>query len=295
MEISYVEHNDIDRQRYNSCIHYALNGRVYGYKWYLDATARSFDILVEGNYESVFPIVTNKNWAGKKTLYMPSFTPSLGLFSVHVLSQKRLQVFYDAIQERCDFVNATFSGPNTRNLNTAWNWNPVYNKILEINGKSYEQIAAEYPERLKVIFQNAQNNNLTLLGNQKLEKVADFMVKYFPNGKILQHPFLRIMYNALHRSWGWTTAIANQKGEYLATCGFIVSHGRTHLIAPTISSEGKKVNALDLLIDAAIRQSSNRQVILDFSQVELAYLDNFELQQERNFSAVKEPKFLGLV
>ena len=35
MDIHLVRREDIDKQLYNSCVHYATNGSIYGYDWYL--------------------------------------------------------------------------------------------------------------------------------------------------------------------------------------------------------------------------------------------------------------------
>lgn len=66
MDIRLIPQAEIDRQLYNSCVHFATNGNIYGYQWYLNNTARDWDVLVEGdNYVSVLPLPYGKNWLGQ--------------------------------------------------------------------------------------------------------------------------------------------------------------------------------------------------------------------------------------
>ena len=64
MEVRFVEHKDIDRPRWDGCVHYANNSLVYAYSWYLDnVSGEEWDALVEGDYESVMPLIPNhKIW-----------------------------------------------------------------------------------------------------------------------------------------------------------------------------------------------------------------------------------------
>ena len=56
MEIRFVKKEDIDKIKWNSCVHYAINGNIFGYMWFLDSVSKEWDALVEGDYESVLPL-----------------------------------------------------------------------------------------------------------------------------------------------------------------------------------------------------------------------------------------------
>ena len=297
MTLRYVAYDDIDRQLYNSCVHYALNGRAWGYKWYLDATARRFDVLVEGNYESVMPLVHDTTWSGRPRLYNPVFTPALGVFSVHVLSQKHMGYFLREADARFDVVDGIgFTGEPARNAEeVAWAWTDRRNYLLDVDGRDYEAIAGEYASDLLRSIARAEAADLLVHGNQKPERVAAFMVRHFPDGERLQHPLLRILYNALHRGWGWTTAVTDADGELLATNAFVFTHGRIASLAPCESPAGREVGALDLLFDYAIRQAAGRPVLLDFADAEPKRYERFGARPERFWETSKSTKLLGVL
>jgi len=296
MNITYVKHEDIDRQKYNSCIHYALNGRAWGYKWYLDATARRFDVLVEGEYESVMPLVWDTTWSGRKRLHNPVFTQALGLFSVHVLSQKRLGYFMREVDSRFDVIESGFTGePSRYEKDVNWTWQDERNQVLDVDGREYDTIAGEYSSDLLRVLDQSMSSNLLVHGNQKPEKVAAFMEKYYQNGEKLQHPMLRIIYNAMHRGWGWSTAVTDADGNWLASNVFVFTHGRISSLAPCESPAGKKVGALDLLFDYAIRQAAGRPISLDFVSTDQDQYSRFGASSERFWKAQKTSKLLGVL
>ena len=296
MRITHVAYEDIDRQKYNSCIHYALNGRAWGYKWFLDATARRFDVLVEGEYESVMPLVYDTNWMGRKRLYNPVFTPALGVFSVHVLSQKRMGYFLREADARFDKVDTYFTGEPSRNTDAVdWTWTDHRARVLDINGRDYDDIAVEYSSDVLRRLQLSDDANLLVHGNQKPEKVADFMAEHYADGQRQQHALLRILYQALHRGWGWTTAVTDREGELLATNAFVFTHGRIASLAPCVSPRGAETGALDLLFDYAIRQAAGRPLLLDFGTYDTDLATGFGASPELYWQATKSSKLLGVL
>ncbi len=296
MQIRYIPHEEIDRQLYNSCVHYAPNGRAWAYKWYLDATARRWGVLVEGEYESVMPLPSERTWSGRERLVLPPFTPALGVFSVHVLSQKRMGYFLREADARFEIVDFSFTGEPARNEELDdWHWRPERNYLLAVDSRPYEEIAQHYDSDLLRSLARADEANLLVHGNQKPERVAEFMAKHYRRGQTLQHPLLRILYNALHRGWGWTTAVTDQNGELLATNAFFFTHGRIASLAPTQSPAGAKVGALDLLFDYALRQAAGRPTTVDFVSTDAEQYTRFGAQPERYWGVQKEAKLLGVL
>ena len=296
MRLRYVPHAEIDRQLYNSCIHYALNGRAWGYKWYLDATARHFDVLVEGEYESVMPLVTSENWLKRMRLDQPVLTPGLGVFSVRVLSQKRLGYFLREAAARFDRVDLTFTGETAHGTgeDEDWEWTRGQNLAINIAGADYETLAAEFaPDTLRQIAL-ARKSDLLVHANLKPERVAAFVAEHLDDGQRLQHPMLRVLYNAMHRGWGWTSAVTDKAGQPLAAAAFVFTHNRVARVLDVESPAGKRVGALSLLYDYALRQSAGRQIVFDFaSGDERRY--GFGASPEALWHARKQSRLLGVL
>ncbi|MDP3354122.1 MAG: hypothetical protein Q8S44_10335, partial [Flavobacteriaceae bacterium] len=54
--IYYVKRQNLDIEKYDTCIDRALNSRIYAYSWYLDIVADHWDALILNDYEAVMPL-----------------------------------------------------------------------------------------------------------------------------------------------------------------------------------------------------------------------------------------------
>ena len=296
LQLRYVPYEDIDRQLYNSCVHFALNGRPWGYKWWLEATARRFDVLVEGEYESVMPLVWHESWLGRREVTMPVLTPGLGIFSVHVLSPKRVGYFLREVSARFDAIDQVFTaGESARAEATEWAWQATDNYVMSLDNRSYDEIAGEYAADLLRRLAIANEAKLLVHANLKPERLAAFVAEHARGGQRLQHPMLRILYNAMHRGWGWSSAVTDAAGQLLAIAAFVTSHGRVSPFVVCESQAGQRVHARDLLFDYAIRQSAGRPILLDFASSQASVYADFGAQAEQLWRAQHKAKLLGII
>jgi len=223
MKIKRISREEIDKSKWNSCVHYANNGNVCGYVWYLDALTKDWEALIEEDYGSVFPLIWKKNWLGKKKIYQPELIIEGSLYSENILSATRIQHFFNAIPSEYKSLKLTISNQ------------------------------AKIP------------NDLGL----KVEKLRDFYKTHAKNYKKENYfAYLRIMYNAMHRGWGFANGITNKKGELLAVNFFIYSHGKIMVLLPSTSKAGKAAGAAELLLSMLLQTHANKPVYLDFNGFE---------------------------
>ncbi len=267
MDIQLIKHGEIDKIKWNSCVHYANNGNVFGYKWFLDFVAKDWDGLVEGDYESVFPLVWRKGFLGSKELHQPPLMRELGLYSINALSSKRVEVFLNAIPDEYRFIEIVVNEQVNLPQNHDFNIIELYNHQMLLTDP-YETIQANYAKRLKEKLEIASENQLIVTSNLKPERVADFYQKHATDRRHLTHNFhalQRIMYNVLHRGWGFASGIESQDGTLLAANFFIYSHNKVLSLVPLESPAGRELGALPLLFDTLIRTHAGRPMILDFN------------------------------
>ena len=265
MNIRYLRQEEIDKVKWNSCVHYATNGNIFGYKWFLDFIAKDWDALVEGDYESVFPLVWKQNWLGQKSLYQPHLMRELGLYSIHVLSQKRIQAFLNELPTYFKKLDIALNEQMLVEDSHPFRVFPILNQQLILRG-SYDEIEDGYREELKK--QLAAIQNLRLTTSLTPESVADFYKKHQPKSADQDkkyHAMLRVMYNALHRGLGNASGVMDEHDQLLAVNFFLYSHGKATSLLPAVSAEGKKRGALQFLFDIFIRGNATRPLILDFN------------------------------
>ncbi len=265
MSIRLINKEELERDRWNGCVHYANNGNIFGYKWYLDAIAKDWDALVEGNYESVLPLIY-KERKDKKQMHRPTLIREAGIYSVHVVSPARIKNFLAAIPENYESVEIHFNTGTSIISPEALHRRDQTNYHLPLM-EPYEEIAGNYSSDFLRKLDTAQNHGLrpTAL---KPERIADFYRTHQPHHsetEIAFHGLQRIMYNALHRGWGFGTGITNSQGDLLAVDFFLYSHGRVMSLAAATSQPGIQQGAHELLLDLQIRSHAGRPIVLDYN------------------------------
>jgi hypothetical protein len=267
MDIRFVPREEIDKVKWNSCVHYATNGNIFGYMWYLDHIAKDWDALVEGDYESVFPLVWRLGRVSGQELHQPALIRELGIYSIHVLSKPRIERFLEAIPDRYRHISIHLNEQNPVPEDSGFEVDEHTNYQLFLD-KPYEEIADDYSRTLMERLQLAEDAGLVLTSSMKPEQIAAFYKEHRPRKQQSDeafHGMQRVMYNALHRGWGFASTVLDTKANPLAVNFFLYSHGKVVSFVPVVSPKGREAGALEHLFNGLIRQHAGRPVILDFN------------------------------
>lgn len=260
MDIRFVPQEEIDRQLYNSCVHYANNGSIYGYDWFLNNTARDWDVLVEGDqYFSVLPLPKGKNWLGRTVLQHPRLIPELALYSVRPLSPKRVNAFWDAVPAEFKKGELTLE-PWSIPEKSRFDFREATGTVLELS-PSYEEVIDDFPATYFSELAKADLADLVPTGHLKPERIAELYRKGKGNAADAEwefHALQRLMYQALHRGWGSPFGIQTREGEVLAAFFLLYSHGRIFPLVQIVTEEGKKLGARIRLWDDILRGHTSR-------------------------------------
>jgi hypothetical protein len=260
MDIRIIPAKDIDKLKWDSCVHYATQPAFTGYTWYLNAISKDWIGLVEGDYETVMPLFYQKDWLGRKIYLQPiSFAPS-GPFSIHVMSRPRILGLLKIVPSRSRDVMLVWEGPvgipEIKSKTEARDLLQLYD--------AYHLIEAGFPQVVP------QRDPDWHFGNPSPEVLTAFWLKQ--NGKqhaaeVDMHRYRRIIYQAMHRGQGFSIHLANAEGELLAMAYFIHSHGYLYrLISAAIpGSTGQK--ALLEVFRSTIETYAGRPIVLDFNGV----------------------------
>lgn len=269
MPIRLIKRADLELPRYNGCVHYAINTHISGYAWYLDTVAREWDALVEDNYESVLPLIPGKSRWGRPVIQHPNTMPPLGIFSVNMMTPRRVNAFFDAIPKVYKKGDFLFQ----RKLNK---WpegvtsTPVENYELSLQ-PSFEQLEQQFSPELLAAQQKARAAGLIADGNLKPETIADFYEKYGPKVRKAhlreqrKHAQLRVMYNALHRGLGMATGVRHPDGQLLAANFLLFGQHRMSLLNPAASPEGEALGALAMSWEVLLKSQAGKPLWLDFN------------------------------
>jgi len=268
MEIRLLQRSEIEKAKWNGCVHYAPNSLIYAYTWYLDNVCDHWMGLVEGDYESVFPLVWNKKLLGIKRIYQPYLCQQLGLFTVNNLSEERIKAFIDAIPVEFKFIDINLNDSNSiRNL-PGFSITEKPNYTLPLHW-GYDKISAAYSNNLKRNLKKAEKYGFYGTSSIKPEDFVELVKNYQKEkGNIfppqLYHSAHRIIYNCLHRGQGFLMGVQNEQQELCAAIFWMSNGARFINLMNFTTKEGRESGAMHQLIDMFIRSNAGKPMFIDF-------------------------------
>jgi hypothetical protein len=268
MEIRLLNRDEIEKAKWNGCVHYSPNSLIYAYTWYLDNVCDNWMGLVEGDYESVFPLVWNDKLFGIKRLYQPYLCQQLGLFSVNSLTPKRIQAFVNAIPKEFKYIDINLNDSNQINKMDGFTITEKPNYTLSLH-PAYEKLYAQYSSNLKRNLKKAEKQNLYATTSIKPEDFVELVKTYHKDkGNIfppaLYHSALRIIYNCQHRGIGVLMGTYNEQHELCAAIFWMNNGARYINLMNVTTSEGRESGAMHHLIDLFIRSNAGKPMFIDF-------------------------------
>jgi hypothetical protein len=293
MKIALIKRDELDTLKYDSCVHYANNGNVFGYSWYLDNTCEFWDVLVEGDYESVMPL-PYVNAMGNRLGQNPPWVRQIGPYSVNILSRARIEAFINQIPAAYQVVNYAMSeNPGSENIGDFEL--SIHSQYLLPVMVSYEVLAAGYSPHHKTKVDTTYGGTMRLVNSLKPERIADFLKERVESSidfkdDLYYFSLLRLMYQMLHKGIGFPTGVIDKDQQLLAVGFFVTSHGKIHLLSGGASEEGIRKNAMYFLLDMLLRTHAGRPSQLSFILPEMDsekhFFEGFGAKP-RNFMSIR--------
>lgn len=247
----YVPFDEIEKNKWNGTVHYAPNGNVYGYYWYMKSVYKQWDAIVEEDYQSVLPILPRS----KAEIYR--LTPQLGPYSVNPLSPKRTGAMIDLMLQHADNNYYPANLKSSYQAYTSEKDVAIPYQRLELID-AYEALRDGYSSEAIDLIEQAQSGALRFDSSIKPEKIVAAATHLSEDEK---NAYLRIMYNAMHRGIGWSQGITDKEtGKYIALSYFVVSHNVVHEILSLADTPAKY---RFLLYDMSIKNSAGKPSTLE--------------------------------
>lgn len=265
MMIHFLQHNDIDKQKWDDTIDQC--GNVYAYSWYLDIVHPGWNALVEDDYQAVMPLTGGKKF-GVDYLYQPYFVQQLGVFSKSPVNPEKTEEFLKAIPSNYRFAEIRM---NEGNAFAEGREGVEYhrNVLLDLN-HDVETLRANYHQNTKRNLAKADSNNL---------QIVDTVIPYHVVA------LFRDNRGALLDKWGdaeydvmtHLATVAKQKrsafilgvtekgiGELICAAIFMKTNGRVTFLFSGLTQKGKDKQAMTFLLDQVIQRYANQPVTFDF-------------------------------
>ncbi len=276
--IRYIRHDEIDFEKWDSCLENSINGIFYAYSWFLDMAADTWDALVEDDYRAVMPLPLRKK-LGLYYVYQPYFIQQLGVFSTYSLSPAVSQRFLNALPGHIRFLDY--------NLNT-------YNRIADdhpfVYGKGitheldlippYKQLFSNYSDNTARNIKKAVKHGVFVTDHGRPEEVIDAFRKHKGRYKVgySEHDYLilkHMIYAGMHRGMVKIRYAYSETNNFCAGIIFFTSHKKSVWLFSGSTPEARNNGAMSLLVDHFIRENAGKEMILDFEGSSDANLSRF--------------------
>lgn len=271
--IQHITRGQLDTRAYDTCIEQDHNGNIYAQSWYLDRMATHWDILVKGNYEAVMPLPWRKKY-GVKYLYMPAFTPMLGVYGKH--ADVLTGAFLEAVPPSFRFWEISLHKGNS--IPPAWQPSARANYVLPLQ-KDYPSLFAGYKQNIQRNCKKALNLGCSVVhGFPVSEVIAIAKTQLQPISNITDQDFAHFeqLYLFLEPQGNATTyGVKDAGGKLLSSCVFFFSNGRAYYILVGNHPNGRTLGASHALIDGFIRDHAGQNLILDFEGSDIRNLAYF--------------------
>ncbi|MDF1694853.1 MAG: hypothetical protein P1U56_03440 [Saprospiraceae bacterium] len=239
-----IPFDEIEKNKWNGTIHYAINGNVYGYYWYLKAVIGEWDAIVEEDYESVMPIITKPLKPHQYNLLK-----ELGPYSVNPLTDQRVGSMLDLLQtHNRSSVYAVHSQVSKRQLATYKTTSR--SKAVLPGGSKYEDLSRTYSDDL--------SNAINIKGYDSVKIVSglkpELLVELLSENDMHKNALMRLMYNAMHRGIGFSSAIQDKASGKTLAASFFINSNTTLTEILSYYGGGKKYR--QLIFDLMLRNNS---------------------------------------
>ncbi len=263
-----MEHHTIDRAKYDHCVRMDERGLVYGFSWYLDTVAESWDAIVLNDYDAVWPLPLRRK-LGFKYFYRPYAVQQLGIFTKIPLEDEVKQEFVKQMQEQCSYADIFLNENQLIGLKRMSDMSSDLNNNYVLNLQtSYRDIYHGYKTNTRRNIKKANGHGLSIFENDSPDVLIDLFKHHRGKDLKLEESFYRTMkkamYKCLHKGMGKVWTVYGEGNVVCAGAFFVETEKRATLLFTALSDEGKDKQAMFYLLNEYIILGSEKSLILDF-------------------------------
>ncbi|MBU8892755.1 MAG: hypothetical protein KOO66_08240 [Bacteroidales bacterium] len=258
MEIKYLKHNQIDKQKWDFVIEKSDNGLVYSLSWYLDIVSPGWEALIDGDYKAIMPLPVKKKY-GLKYLIQPPFCQQLGAYYKESNAKIATTDFLKLIPSKYRFIalNLDFDSGKYCTERTNFELNLTSN---------FESIRSNFSTNTKRNINKAKKQELNVVENISPKELWNFKKGNPVNDLSKWHyqKLLSIIESAVNKGIGESYSVTNNQNDILAVVFLINYKNRLTFLVSSSNEFGKEKSAMFLLIDSIIQKYAEKKEVFDF-------------------------------
>ena len=264
--ITYIEHKNINKKKWDACIDKSVNPCIFVYSWYLDVVCKNWSALVLNDYEAVFPIASKSKYK-INYLYQPFFTRYFGVFSKRETTNKLATAFFESIPEKYKYIEFCLHEKTSFDLPEYAKTEKKY-QLLNLN-VPYEILYKGYNDNAKRSIKKAFKAGFIIKHNVAYELVVNLFKT--TKGQELEvfkekdyETLLALMSVLVKLDKAETLAVYDKENKLCAAAFFMKSNNHIIFLKSGVTDDGKASGAMHFLFDILIKEYANTNNILDF-------------------------------
>lgn len=256
--LQFLNHHEINIEKWDLLVEKFSNGLPYAYSWYLDSVCENWGVFIYGDYEAGFAFQIKKKYGLAYSL-QPFLVQQLGFFGEDdgifqtILKEIDKLVFHYHYQ--LNYFNKNASNIITARIN--------YELFLDTN---FENIQTQYKTNTKRNLKKALSLNTTVTTSSEIRPEDISFIK--KNSKIQFNDIRLEQFNKLIISAKVNAALeiyrAKSNSKLTALIIFIKTKTRAVYLMAVTNKEGLNNKANFLLVNQFIKNNANSDIILDF-------------------------------
>ena len=285
--IVFHENYEIDKVRWDNCIKDSPRSLPYAYSWYLDHMSPGWQALIEGDYNSVFPIPGSVRF-GIKYIATPIFLQQLGVCCSDKTNPIDISRFLDKIPDDFKLVDLCVGQK------------VIHNEFIVTEKADFElDLSKPYELLYKNFNRNCKRN---ILQSSKFRPVITDdiapidLIKLFIENKgseingIKKSAYSRLenlMNYCISNKKGKISGVLNENKKLFYGLFFLISEGRKTMILLANTPESHEKRTGYYVYNELIRESAGSDIVLDFSGSSIPSIASFM----KSFGSVNNPYY----
>jgi hypothetical protein len=289
LDLQYLQHHQIDKEKWDKAIENSHNSLLYALSWYLDIISPNWDAIVSDDYSVVMPLTWRKKY-GIKYLYKPFFSQFLGVFYQDESSSVYVKDFIEEAFKHFRFVNINI---NVANFNFKEDYCTVKEtQVLDLSG-SYSELKKRYNRSTKNNVTKANKEELVIKRATSNHEIIELIQQMYSERQV--KGVTENDYEGLAEIMNYS--LRNQLGEIFhvykedklcAAAFFLKWEDRIISLQTANNDKGRNTRALFKLMDYYIQENAGSSMILDFAGSNIPGVANWNL----GFGAITQNYYL---
>lgn len=265
--IRFLEHSEIDKDRWNKTATEALNPTIFVDFDFLSIGCPDWCALVEDDYQSIMPLPVRSKLS-IKYIFTPFFYNRMGIFSRKEISPKLVKEFINAIPRKYKQVDLFLNENNPCELVDTKTITMISHRMGL--SRSYETISRQYSQNTSRNIKSAQKQGLQYSENASIKEIIRLFQQNRGKRKAVHYKkrdyytLMRMAHHAYNQGILDTIGVMSE-GKIIAGALFLKDFDKSWFWFSGRDNTQADKKAMFFLIDEYVRRHAEQQHILDFN------------------------------